>query len=86
MERDNAIFDTLQLSYIIYDGQDSFERRRVLKSMVESDPLMSNIDRDYEHHSDRYLRALKKGERLLEILNQVIISFFRFFSSYFHQI
>ena len=60
-------------SYVLFPGKEKTERRRYLEAVIERDPtgVFSNEDNHYLHRTDRHIRGVAKGVRLIEICRKL---------------
>ena len=70
-ERDQASFDTTQLTYFLDNGKDKTERRRYLENLVSNDPefqgpLYSFLSRD-EAYTEGIRKSTLMAQRLVEL-------------------
>lgn len=74
-ERENCTFDIQRITYMLDGGMDRTKRRKELESIIERDPtgVFHNDNNNYLHRTDRYVRALAKQVRLLELCRQLDI-------------
>ena len=72
-ERINATFDVEKITHVIDGGKENTERRRYLEAIIERDPtgIFSNEDNNYLHRTDRHIRGIAKGVRLIEICRKL---------------
>jgi acyl-CoA oxidase len=68
-ERKNATFDVEKVTNMLDGGKDRTERRRYLEEVIRRDPtgIFSNDDNHYLHRTERHVRGIAKGVRLIEL-------------------
>lgn len=74
-ERKNATFSVTRLTHMLDGSPSKTERRRFLEAVIERDPtgIFDNSDNHYLHRTERHVRAMAKGVRLLEIARKLHI-------------
>ena len=72
-ERRNATFDVEKMTNMLDGGKARTERRRYLEQVVERDPsgLFDNENNHYLHRTDRHIRGIAKGVRLIELCRKL---------------
>jgi hypothetical protein len=72
-ERQNATFQVEKITYMLDGGKERTERRRSLERIIERDPtgVFSNDDNHYLHRTERHVRSVAKGVRLIELCRKL---------------
>jgi acyl-CoA oxidase len=72
-ERKNATFDVEKITNMLDGGKARTERRRYLEAVIERDPtgVFSNDNNNYLHRTERHVRAIAKGVRLIELCRKL---------------
>ena len=70
-ERTKATFSVEKITNLLDGGSDRTERRRQLEAVIEQDPVFSNTDNSYLPRTDRHVRAIAKGLRLVEVCRKL---------------
>jgi hypothetical protein len=72
-ERDNATFDVERVTHMLDGGKARTERRHFLEAVIERDPtgIFNNKDNHYMHRTERHVRGIAKGVRLIELCRKL---------------
>lgn len=72
-ERSNAAFDVERVTNMLDGGKDRTERRRYLEAVISRDPtdVFSNENNHYLHRTERHVRGIAKGVRLIELCRKL---------------
>eukprot|EP00529_Nitzschia_sp_RCC80_P015506 CAMPEP_0113468024 /NCGR_PEP_ID=MMETSP0014_2-20120614/15126_1 /TAXON_ID=2857 /ORGANISM="Nitzschia sp." /LENGTH=711 /DNA_ID=CAMNT_0000360369 /DNA_START=18 /DNA_END=2153 /DNA_ORIENTATION=+ /assembly_acc=CAM_ASM_000159 len=72
-ERSNATFDVEKVTNMLDGGKERTERRRHLEAVIERDPttVFENENNHYMHRTERHVRAVAKGVRLIELCRKL---------------
>jgi acyl-CoA oxidase len=72
-ERDNATFDVERLTNMLDGGKARTARRRFLEAVIERDPtdIFNNQNNHYMHRTERHVRGIAKGVRLIELCRKL---------------
>eukprot|EP00536_Pseudo-nitzschia_multiseries_P014640 jgi/Psemu1/246220/estExt_Genewise1.C_7430028 len=72
-ERSNATFDVEKITHVLDGGRSQTERRRYLEAVIERDPtgIFSNENNHYLHRTEKHIRGMAKGVRLIEICRKL---------------
>ena len=74
-ERKNASFDVEKITNMLDGGKERTDRRRYLEEVIKRDPtgIFSNDDNHYMHRTERHVRGIAKGVRLIELCRMLKI-------------
>lgn len=72
-ERSSSIFDVEKLTNMLDGSKAKTERRRHLEAIIQRDPtgVFSNEDNHYLHRTERHVRGIAKGVRMIELCRKL---------------
>jgi acyl-CoA oxidase len=72
-ERANSTFDVEKITHMLDGGKSRTERRRHLEAIIERDPtgVFSNESNHYLHRTERHVRGIAKGVRMIELCRRL---------------
>mmetsp|Transcript_20069 Transcript_20069/g.37503 ORF Transcript_20069/g.37503 Transcript_20069/m.37503 type:complete len:708 (-) Transcript_20069:70-2193(-) len=72
-ERENATFHVEKITNMLDGGKTRTDRRRYLEAVIERDPtgIFSNDDNHFLHRTQRHIRSVAKGVRLIELCRKL---------------
>jgi acyl-CoA oxidase len=72
-ERASSVFDVEKITNMLDGCKGNTERRRQLEAIIERDPtgVFSNDDNHYLHRTERHVRGIAKGVRMIELCRRL---------------
>ncbi|KAG7340972.1 acyl-CoA oxidase [Nitzschia inconspicua] len=72
-ERQQATFDVERITHMLDGSVSNTDRRRYLEAIIQRDPtgIFDNGNNHYLHRTDRHVRSMAKGVRLIELCRKL---------------